>query len=352
VRRLQGPITTRSNGFRTIDIDVTDEQSLIVTAQTVDPDHLVHVRELVDPSGTVVFDAADWFSPVDEQKTNAAFLAGVSNLNWPVSSDDPPLSPGRWTALVGLTDAEGTFARGDVDIDVLLARDDDRTSGRIRVVLLRTDDEDPALELALTQARALWAEELYGAFGLEIDFEDWSTPHADLAPPTRGDPRYVDIAEDTGIRTVIVSLTDTIDTSDLDLDSMVGEIVGLAGGVPGAQVPTRRTAIQVGTLAAAGPDGRFSGDEIRLLAETMAHETAHYLGLFHPVEALVGGEPWSVYDALADTSRCESQLACLTQLGDNLMFPFPVCEPGGRCEPQTELTDDQVGVMQRNVGVR
>ncbi|MEM6926414.1 MAG: hypothetical protein AAF602_05770 [Myxococcota bacterium] len=135
------------------------------------------------------------------------------------------------------------------------------------------------------------------------------------------------------------------------MDPDIGEIVGLAGGIPGAASATPRSAVQVSTLGAAGTDGRFDGDDIRLLAETMAHETAHYLGLFHPVEAIARGTPWSVFDALSDTPRCGSRRTCETRLGSNLMFPFPVCEPGASCDPQEVLTEEQATVMQRYVGV-
>ncbi len=349
-RRLQGTVRTRGSGFRAVDIDVGDEDAMMITAQPLREGDLVHVRQLVDPDGVVVFDAEDWFGEADEQKTNAAFLASVSNLNWPVAPTDAPLVPGRWTALVGLTDSEIDFVAGDVRLDVVFKRDADFDDGRVRVVLLHPEGEDPALRVALDQAKGIWTE-LYAQVGIEVDFEDWVTPYDDLSPPTVGDDRYAGIQALTGIRTVVVVLVDAIDTTGLPIDPDLGEIVGLAGGIPGAVVPTRRSAIQVGTLAAAGVDGRFEGDDIRLLAETMAHETAHYLGLFHPVEAIAGDIPWSTFDTLGDTPRCRSRTRCEDVLGSNLMFPFAVCDPVEGCEPQEQLTDEQGEVMQRYVGV-
>jgi len=351
LRRLEGTVKTRNNGFRTVDIEVFDETSLIVTAQVLSPGQLVHVRQLVDPEGEIVFDAEDWFSPVDEQKSNAAFLASVSSLNWPVSERDPPLVPGRWTALVGLTDSERAFVRDDVRVDVLLKQDADLDAGRLRIVLLHEEDEDPGFAVALDQAKAIWTE-LYGQIGVAVDFEDWVSSEDDLGAPTAGDPRYVGIAEDVGVRSIVVALSETIDTSSIDIDGALGEIIGLSGGIPGAVVPSQRSAVQVSLLSAACPDGVFSAPEIRLLAETMAHECAHYLGLFHPVEASVGGESWAVYDALDDTPRCGSERECVRKLGENLMFPFPICDAGDTCEPQERLSGLQVGVMHRYVGVR
>ncbi|MEN0068533.1 MAG: hypothetical protein AAGA48_40815 [Myxococcota bacterium] len=310
----------------------------------------MHIRELEDPDGNLVYNAEEWFSPADEQKTNAAFLAAVSNLNWPVAADDPPLREGRWRALIGMTDSEGSFIKGDVDVDILFKSDADATAGTVRVALVHSVDEDPGLKVAIDQAKGLWTD-LYASIGLTLEIEDWQTTDEGLAPPTAGDPRYAEIAEATGLRTIVVALTDEIDTSQLNIDSLVGQIVGISGGIPGALTPSPRSAVQVSTLAAVGTDGIISEAEIRLLAETLAHETAHYLGLFHPVEALVGGMPWSVFDALTDTPRCGGQTRCINLLGNNLMFPFPVCDFDGTCEPQEQFSGEQIEVLQRYTGV-
>ena len=97
---------------------------------------------------------------------------------------------------------------------------------------------------------------------------------------------------------------------------------------------------------ARGPDALFSDEEVRILGETMAHEVGHLLGLFHPVE--IDLDAW---DALADTPRCERTSRCETQLGDNVMFPYPVCNWGG-CQSQGNMTTDQVHVVRNYVGVR
>ena len=111
-------------------------------------------------------------------------------------------------------------------------------------------------------------------------------------------------------------------------------------------MPTTRSAVQISSLLASGPDGEFNAEDTRLLAETMAHEVAHYLGLFHPVEST-----WDAWDVLSDTPECQREGECVDELGDNLMFPFPVCGPSS-CTPQDRLTDQQAGVANRYVGVR
>ena len=81
----------------------------------------------------------------------------------------------------------------------------------------------------------------------------------------------------------------------------------------------------------------------RELMAVLAHEIGHYMGLYHPVEA-----SYNYWDALEDTVECGTWNACETQLGNNLMFPYPICY--GACELQTEITSDQMGVLQRYTG--
>jgi hypothetical protein len=41
---------------------------------------------------------------------------------------------------------------------------------------------------------------------------------------------------------------------------------------------------------------------------------------------------------------------CENNLGDNLMYPYPICA-GARCTRQDQLTEDQQGVAHRYLGV-
>ena len=110
-------------------------------------------------------------------------------------------------------------------------------------------------------------------------------------------------------------------------------------------MPTPRSGVLISADLAAGPNGEFSPEERRLLAETMAHEVGHYLGLFHPVETT-----WETWDVLDDTPTCDDEFECVEELGGNLMFPFPVCA-GFTCTPQENITEDQRTVLNRYVGV-
>ena len=349
LRRLEGFVTTGIDGFQEVDIDVNDEESLAIIAEAVDPGARVYIRRLIDPEGTVVYRAEDWFSPVNEQMTNAGFLAPVSTLNWPVLSTDFLIVPGRWKAVVGLANDNDALIQGDVGVDVLLKNDPDLFTGRVRVVIVRPKGRQ--LQAVLDEAKRIWVD-MFEPLRIGIDFDDVvfdevATGVVDPSPPTMGDVRYDVLAQANGIRTVSVVLTDFIDAPELGVGN---QLAGLSGGIPGAWVPTPYSAVQVSLLAAAGADGQFDAQEIRLFAETMAHETGHYLGLFHPVEAF-SEAPWSTFDAVSDTPRCTSDTECFWALGGNLMFPFPVCDLSGACDRQDQLSDGQVAVIQRSVGV-
>ena len=101
-------------------------------------------------------------------------------------------------------------------------------------------------------------------------------------------------------------------------------------------------------VAHAGSNGTFSESEILLMGETMAHEMGHYIGLFHPVE-----DGWVYFDALEDTVTCNSWEQCDNRLGDNLMYPYPVCTGFSfdSCGRQDVLTAEQAGVQNRYLGV-
>ncbi len=120
---------------------------------------------------------------------------------------------------------------------------------------------------------------------------------------------------------------------------------GFAGAVPGMMIPSSRSTIMVSAIDHGGTNLEFSPAEVRLLGETFAHETGHWLGVFHPVELDL--DQW---DALEDTEQCTLASTCQAALGTNLMYPEAQCD-GTTCTPQGELTEDQQSVLHRSVWV-
>ena len=90
--------------------------------------------------------------------------------------------------------------------------------------------------------------------------------------------------------------------------------------LPGTLLPGPRSVTLVGWLNHAGVDGVLDADEEQILAETIAHEVGHYVGLFHPVES-----DYDSWDAIPDTVECKEFYTCEQQLGKILMYPYPVC---------------------------
>lgn len=123
-----------------------------------------------------------------------------------------------------------------------------------------------------------------------------------------------------------------------------GTILGVSGGIPGpAFTPgTRHSGVAVSTL---GAPAILPDDLARGLGRTMAHEAAHFLGLFHTTESD------GLYDPLSDTPECPKgndvdvngleASECINFDGQNLMF-----WDGNSSGAQ--LTDGQRLVLHRN----
>lgn len=339
-RRLSAQVSSNASGTARIRVSVGEGEHAVLATAAVEPPHKVHFRTLIDPSGDEVFQAAEWNGSA-YSKTNGGFIATTATLNWPILSSDVPLSPGRWIFELGVVDDAQRYTSQPVDVDLFLKEDPELDGGVLEVSLIYADglEDDDVLTDAVGQATGLW-QDLYAQANIEVRFESFAYDGAPLAPPAFGDePAYVEIAADTPIRSVNLVLSEEIEG--------YGDILGISGDIPGPLIPTARSAVQLSTLLAAGPDGAFDEEDVRLLAETMAHETAHFLGLFHPVER----DGWEEFDALDDTPECGRESQCVQRLGRNLMFPFPVCGLVS-CTPQDELTEAQRGVLNRYAGVQ
>lgn len=299
----------------------------------------VSTNGVVDPAGAVVLDWSDWTSS-RESLTNAFYAStDVTVLNWPVREQDGPLSPGDWVVSASTLDGLG-YAKGNQSVDVTLIRRSclvDKPTLPVTIVYVGGLESDDEVSGAVSRAAARWAE-LYDARGLAIDVSFVSADaNGSVEEPLLGDDLYEELYGEVEGGVVVVVADDVGGYADL---------YGEAGGIPGPYVASTHSAVAVSWLVHAGSDASFSDDEVEVLAETMAHEVGHYLGLYHPVEM-----SWNAWDALDDTKRCNAEGACEDALADNLMFPYPVCGAQS-CVAQTELTGDQAGVLSLNVGFR
>lgn len=322
------------------EVEVADDvDAILLTGQA--PGGYVFVEQIRDPNGDLVLKADQW--QFRAQHLSMAVFPQYPEVvsNWPVREEDGPITPGTWTFTFGVLDDDTNWAAGgDLDVTVQRKRDTDLEEGvvHVRIVYAEGVGDDPyvvgGVEAAVEGWREIWQD-----VGLEL-VERYD--NLDL------DPILDDPAPDNE---VILEADEGSDPRELTV--VIGERVansnwtyGVAGGIPGPLVHSGRSAVILGWLSFAGIDGELDADDVGVFADTLAHETGHFMGLFHPVET-----SFDAYDALGDTEECTRQSACERDLGPNLMYPYSLCDASG-CDEQNDVTNDQWGVVQRYVGVR
>jgi hypothetical protein len=332
--------TSNSNGLASFDVTVDGNDALLATFSTSD-NSVVYVDTVTDPSGADVMVATDLWDDASHNVIGGIFPDKVVSLNWPGIPGESGLASGVYTVKVGLLDPDFYYVSGAaVTFDGALKADSSFDDGTLPVdiVYVGSAIDDPDVAAAMTDALAYWGE-IYGAIGVTIDEQDFTYDGPDvMAAPSLGNGSdYVAIANSTRMRGVNVVVVSSIQNGE--------GLYGLAGGIPGPLASMSNSGVAVSIATNAGPDLVFSDGEIRILGETLAHETGHFTGLFHPVES-----SFDTWDGLDDTADCANQNACIDALGSNLMFPFPVCD-GNSCIPQNELTDQQGAVTNRYAAV-
>lgn len=333
-------MTLSSSRQGLVEIPVTvdgDDETVQVIVENLSGGY-VSIDTLLDPDGTTILDWEDW-SQSHESLTDAFYANPTATvLNWPVRADDPPLSKGEWT-LYASTLSDDFYYERDREVDVTILRRSCAEAKVLRVTIAYAKglDADAEVSRATEAAVARW-KEIYADHGITVEADFVSTDiRTSLTAPSTGSAAYDALYDEVGEGVVVVIGDDVGGASDL---------YGMAGGIPGPQVATDHSLVAIAWLVHAGANAQFSDAELELYAETMAHETGHYLGLYHPVEM-----GWGYWDALDDTDQCQGANACESALKTNLMFPYPVCAGGG-CAQQVELSNDQQGVVRLNYGVQ
>lgn len=338
LRRLSVTLDSNRDGVARFEIDVAPGESAVLLTARQDAPMTTHFLGLYDADDEPVWAATDWLGG-SRSKTNAMYLGQTVNLNWPIASDDPPLTEGRWTVDLGVVSADSLYTQGSVELDALLKDDDDLSGGEVQVAVVWTSglEEEEALVEAMDEALVQF-QDLYAQAGLAVSVEELVWPEAPTGTPSADDdPTFADIAAAVSLATVPIVLVENIGGIDA---------FGLAGDIPGPLLSTNKSAVIVSYWLTAGLDLEFTEVETRILAETLAHETGHFLGLYHPVETT-----WEVWDALDDTDECDESRECEQTLGTNVMFPYPVCFPPP-CTPQPDLSELQRSVLNRYTGTR
>ncbi len=319
-----------------------EESSVLVNVNPLDPDRLTHLRFL-QVGDTVPYRATEEVANSNPyNRSNAAFVSAATAFNWPIQERDGALREQTHRLTIGMVDASSQYLPGEAEVGIILKRDPDLDGGTLRVNLVfggSTVDDDEVWR-AVEEAVEIWQRIYTEAAAIELDVERYQVAAGALEAPGRGDAdAWEEIARSTRFGAVNVVI----------LEEIVGfnGALGFAGNIPGPLTSTGLSAVAVSATMGAGPDGRFDERDTRLLAETMAHEVGHYLGLFHPVET-----SFQSWDNLDDTPSCTDGDSCLLELGDNLMYPYPVgCESPEGCLPQQKLTLEQKAVLNLYGGV-
>jgi hypothetical protein len=348
LRLLQATPVSSFSGSLRVDVLVEPDETALLATVVVEPEQLIFFERVIAPDGEVVFEASDyWDSP--RTRTYAAFSASVVTLNWPIDARDRPLEAGWWRF-----DLQMGTASAPVETTVVLKRDDLRLGqGSLKVNVLLAGDLADQTELVRGTTAAIdwWRDEIYAPMGIELQAEisSWDGPQQ-LQAPGEGDAEsYLALARAKALDEVNVVVVDRVLGAE--------DVLGVAGSIPGALAATDRSAVTASALEAAGANRTFTRVEERLFGETLAHEVAHYLGLFHPVELPKDFFDPDTWDGLEDTPECAATRECESLLGANLMYPTPLCleETVDGCVEflgQTVLTTDQIDVAHRYTGVR
>ena len=327
--------TTDTTGHADLDIDVADQTAFMLTA-TAGQD--IAVESITDPDGNTVLSWKDWYG--SNGLTSAIFIEGKDTvLNWPIRRVDGDLTNGTWTVNVGVIDNQGYYVdKGvNVNVHVKLKADPDFSQGTVKARIVYADGlaDDPIVTGGVQAAVSTW-KQIWGAYGLNLNVVYEPSTFAVDQPSPGNSAEEGDIAAGAGTKEITVFIGETIDGGM--------DYYGISGGIPGGLAPTNHSLVVISWLANSGGDGQFNADDIRIFGETLAHECGHYLGLFHPVETT-----YDYWDALSDTVECSNARACENDLGENLMFPYPVCDYTS-CDPQQTLSQQQMAVTQRYTG--
>ncbi len=336
---------TDARGSATVSFGLPDGTTKFsITAEITDDDLLVRFIDLVSGAGT------DYLSPSGRQLSFAdTFSSFINVASVPSRSVDPGVVNGeRYTATIEIEDAFGTSVEGeDVTFEVVSKIDPGLDGGRLRVNVYYVGDvgQDQVTKSTVRAAFDTFRSIFAGSAGISVEISEFDIDGPVVLPlPVTGDRFYLSASGRGPNPAVNIFIG-----GDVDARGISGEVLGVAGGIPAPPNPSERSGLAVSIFAAAGPDGIFSGEDVRLLGETMAHESGHYAGLFHPVD--FSGSSVVETDPLDDTPSCGFITECISNrsLTENVMFASPVADGSGGFIPQTNLTQEQRSVINRYI---
>lgn len=278
---------------------------------------------------------------------------GINAASVPSRSSDPGLDDSSMFQVTAnvLTSMFGSAAAGEVLTFTIRSKGDaDLNNGRLRVNVYYVGDvgQDSISKEITATGLNLFRDIYSGQGGITLDIREFDIDGPVLLPvPTDGDSFYSTASASSGSSPAVHLFIG----GDIEGLGASGEVLGLSAGIIGPPHPSARSAVAISVFAGAGSDGVFDAEDTRLYGETLAHETGHFLGLFHPVD--FSGSSVTATDPLDDTVSCRFVTECLASddLTENLMFPNPVPSGNGGYIPQNQLTAEQRAVLNRYIAV-
>jgi hypothetical protein len=271
-------------------------------------------------------------------------LSTVNTVNYPTSGADPVVVNGQYVSQIAFFGVDANNPQFTTTI--VVKNDLNLNTGplTLNVHLVGSEAQKDSTRAGISTAVDIMRT-TYAQVGvsLSVSFFDVNSDFGVIPNPSLGSGFYVAQGSALGVPQLALNLyvgeTISADATEIPGSSLNG-VLGIASSIPGPASLTPFSAVAVSNLEHQGPDGIFSAEEIGVFGETFAHESGHYLGLFHPVES-----DFVTEDPLPDTVTCNSSSACLnTGTAANLMYFEAVSGI-----QQRVLTGDQGAVMNRNV---
>ena len=347
-----GSFTTDTGGLTgAIPLTVPDgTSSMLVHCGAYGYDTLGTAWEIKDAAGANYY-VNEFYEPYAATKMRVGSLDDYLPILMPVSPDHD-ISAGTWSVNVWI--ASGGNAK-TVDCGAVYRVEDAGNNATVdlNLVFVGTDDlglsaatapDDADFQSALDFAEGLWADA-----GLSIGSVSYSDFSGNVDQYSVIDITDTDSSElgnlfktavDGSARALNVFFVQEISSSS------GATILGIAAGPPGAATVTGTSK---SGMAVTSADLRESPQDVGLI---LAHEGAHFLGLFHTTEKIA-----TAFDPLSDTPECPASAdadsnglldreECAGMGADNVMFWAP------SSDTSTVMSDDQGWVVRRNPAAR
>ncbi len=317
------------------------------------PEELMIAEKVTTPSGEVVFDFEE---DISINRTDAT--VGSYTLLVPTNPDVSP-EPGKWVISLrtGSEPLEGEV-KLVVKMEPAEAKVIDLNLHFVGIEGLTAED---AIDDISFQGILEAVSDIYDSVGITLGEVTYNTIDGDDAE-TFG---VIDSEEELAglFQTVPSESSQSLNlflVNDIAFGDAGLSILGLAGGVPGPPTlqgtSTSGVAINMGSYLTAFESGDpdmlvAAGEELEII---IAHESGHFLGLFHTVERnglgldgdIVGQDPLSDTPLCPDSADANedgrlSPAECADDGADNLMFWSPAND-------SRSLTDQQGEILLRN----